>query len=420
MKIVFIVGSYYPYFSAIGKCVYNLVKKLENNHDIIVLSDMDISKFPVKETYEMHEIIRVRSKSMKKRDELIFKQTQSDSLMRRWYGFRLMIVRIMGALKIIASNYSIQTDLVNEYYQALCSIEDIDLIIPTCYPFESIIAALKYKDAHDNVQIKPVLFDKYSESPTLHRSIINKKIKFKNHLNLERKMLIESQEVFVVDSWIEHIDKYFTEYKDKIVYIEHPLIIDYTEHKTDKKNLNSSIDIVYTGVLDKKVRPPQKTLNILAEVIKRKANVKVHFYILGNCENIVNRYNKKYPENIINHGQIESSKALDVICQSDILLSIGNTDVTLIPSKIFEYMSCGKPIIHFYTSDADRIIEMLDKYGLALCLKQVAEPSEKYINTIISFIQNVDGLENSFTDVSQTFFDATPGYIVNKIINSNA
>ncbi len=418
MKIVFIVGSYHPYFSAIGKCVFNLVKELEKEHEIIVISNMDVSKFPSEETYEMHKIIRVRSKSMQKRDKLIYKYVQANSILKKWCQIKLFTLRIIGALKIVFSKYSLQKDLINKYLQALSNIKNIDLIIPTCYPFESIIAAQKFKSLYDkNVQIKPFLFDKFSDSPTLHRSKINKKIKFRNHLNLEEKMIVESQKIHIVDSWIKHVDKYFINYKDKIINVEHPLIIDYYHPRVDKNANDSFINIIYTGVLDKKVRPPQLTLNTLSEVIRAENNIKVHFYILGNCGDIVNKYCSKHPDNITNYGQVESNKAVTTICKSDILLSIGNTDVTLIPSKIFEYMSSGKPVIHFYTSEDDRIIEMLDKYDLALCLKQVAEPNQEYINKIITFIRSMKGAEKSFDDVSKDFFEATPKFIANKIIN---
>lgn len=420
MKIVFIVGSYHPYFSAIGKCIFNLVKELEKNHEIVVVSNMNIDKFPREETYRMHKIIRVRSKTMKRRDKIIYNQSHSNSLLKKWYQIKLLILRVIGALKICFSKYSLQQDLVNEYFKAISSIKDVNLIIPTCYPFESIIAAQKYKNYYnENVKIKPFLFDKFSDSPTLHRSRVNKKIKFRNHLNLEERMIIESEKVYIVDSWIKHMDNYFNKYKDKIINVEHPLIIDYNYPLEHRSKDESWINIVYTGVLDKIVRPPQLTLSILSKVIEQENKIRVHFYILGNCEDIVNRYCNKHQNNIINYGYVESNKALNVISQSDILLSIGNTDVTLIPSKIFEYMSCGKPIIHFYTSEGDRIIEMLNTYGLALCLKQVTEPNKEYINIIISFIQSVKGKEKTFVEVSNDFFEATPKFIANKIINTN-
>lgn len=418
MRIVFIVGSYHPYFSAIGKCIFNLVKELESEHEIIVISNMDTSKFSSEEEYQMHKIIRVRTNSMRKRDKLVSKKYQVNFIFKTLYKARLLNLRIIGAIKILFSKYSLQKDLINEYIKALAKIENIDLIVPTCYPFESVIASQKFKNLYNNkVNIKPILFDKFSDSPTLHRGKINKKIKFRNNLDLEERMIIDSEKVYIVDSWIQHIANYFEKYKDKILYIEHPLIVD-SYNKEDRDVNDKYIDIVYTGVLDKKVRPPQMTLNILSEVIKKENDIKIHFYILGNCGEIVDKYSRKHRNNIINQGQVASDKALKIICQSDILLSIGNTDVSLIPSKIFEYMSSGKPIIHFYNSEEDRIIDMLSKYELALCLKQIDKPDEEYINTIIRFIRYAKGKEKIFDDVLKEFIEATPKFIANKIINN--
>jgi hypothetical protein len=40
-------------------------------------------------------------------------------------------------------------------------------------------------------------------------------------------------------------------------------------------------------------------------------------------------------------------------------------------SKIFEYISCGKPIVHFYTANNDAKLKILKEYPLALCLSKI-------------------------------------------------
>ncbi|WP_373472198.1 hypothetical protein [Carnobacterium alterfunditum] len=419
IKIVFLTSSYYPYFSAIGKCVYNLVNEMKKNHEVIVISNMSILNLPQEEIFDNHKIIRVRTTAMKKRD--IIQEQDEVFLKSKINEIKMISLRSFEYSKVIMSKTTTQKYLVKEYLKKLSNVENIDIIIPTCYPFESILASQKYKRKYNkNVKIIPFLFDKFSDSPTLHRNNINKKWKYKEHLVLEEKMIKDAEKVFYVDSWIDHTEKHFKKYRKKFIHVEHPLIVEYNHGKLNKKikNEDNFIDIVYTGVLDKKVRSPFRTLKIISKLVEKNNKLRFHFYVLGNCGNELDEYHMEYPNNIFNHGQVKSDVALFKIMESNILLSIGNTDVSLIPSKIFEYMSCGKPIIHFYTSEDDRVISLLNNYNLGFCVKQDKEIDEHMINQITEFF-DVNKFRNMpFDEVEKNFFEATPKFISKKIINS--
>ena len=51
---------------------------------------------------------------------------------------------------------------------------------------------------------------------------------------------------------------------------------------------------------------------------------------------------------------------------SNIIINIGNQIANQTPSKVFEYISLGKPIINFYNIDNDTSKKVLDKYPLVL------------------------------------------------------
>jgi glycosyltransferase involved in cell wall biosynthesis len=420
MKIVFITSSYYPYFSAIGKCVYNLVNELKQENEVIVISNMTSNNLKNEVEFDGHKIIRVRTESMIKRDKILSNNESKNKFVILNNRIKMQLLRMAGYLNTIVSKETIQKSLVKEYFKELLSLGDIDLIVPTCYPFESIIAAQEYKNiTARTIQIIPFLFDKFSDSPTLHRNKINKKIKYKNNLSLEEEMIKGSARVLYVDSWIDKMKKYFSAYDDKLIHVEHPLIVNhFSGISFDNININSEyIDISYTGVIDKKVRPPYETLKIISRMIEINDKLRFHFYVLGNCTDEINYYHIKYPNNIFNHGQVESNIALLKIMQSSILLSIGNTDNTLIPSKIFEYMSSGKPIIHFFHSENDRVISMLKDYGIGYCINQNKEITDLEINKLVDFCKYNKNNNKHFEEVQNLFYKANPRFISRIILN---
>ena len=102
--------------------------------------------------------------------------------------------------------------------------------------------------------------------------------------------------------------------------------------------------------------------------------------------------------------------AEDYIESAGILLSIGNDKSPMAPSKIYEYMATGKPIIHFYTWENDSCIEPLNKYGNALLISR----DDKLIESrLLAFINEAGRLP--YKKVAQIFRRATPEYTVNLI-----
>ncbi|MDP2844413.1 MAG: hypothetical protein Q8O06_12355, partial [Acetobacterium sp.] len=105
------------------------------------------------------------------------------------------------------------------------------------------------------------------------------------------------------------------------------------------------------------------------------------------------------------------------IIQSNILLSIGNIDISLIPSKVFEYMSAGKPILHLYHSSEDRVISMLDEYGLGYCISQNDEISDSAIHDLVKFCNENRNSGLSFAEVQEKFYKASPKFISKLLIS---
>jgi len=124
MKIVFLTSSYYPFFSAIGRCVKNIVEEIENDHEVIVISNMSKVNLNDNESYCNHEIIRIRPKNLLRRDVLNQNEHPKSSKMLNYF------FRVIDYLQFVCSKQSVQKELTNEYLNELKKIENIDLIVP--------------------------------------------------------------------------------------------------------------------------------------------------------------------------------------------------------------------------------------------------------------------------------------------------
>lgn len=360
-NIVFVLGEYYPDFSAVGKCAYRVAELLarDNNVTVICLKS-DLSQ-PDKEVFNNQSIIRMSTDEYNKRHKYILKTNNTNGFTKIFYKLLFNLVRINVALKLFMSKATISTEKVNAFYQGLNQISNIDIIIPCCFPMESVVASLRFVDNNSDVKVAPYLFDPFTESLSLHRLKLNKIIKRKNHLKLEKEMLKKSEKVIVMKHLENHFKNNFN-YDNKLIVADHPLLT----NKCNGNNFDKTIKIVYTGIFHNKVRHPLPFLKFMNKSLNSLDAV-LNLYAYGNCDNIIRDYTNKNNK-IIFHGKVNSEVAEAALVENNILVSIGNKDNTQVPSKLIEYMSYGKPIVHFYTNPQDDCINILNNYPLGLTI----------------------------------------------------
>lgn len=416
LHIVFIVGGYFPYYSAVGKCVGNVAEELSKDHQVTVLCQRSNSGQKTTELYNNQKIIRVDTKETKIRNRLNEKINSRNGLTQEINKVLLNLYKVFIAIKMLFLNATIKNELIEAFYGALKEIDEpIDLIIPSSLPFESVLSSIEYI-SRNNVETKviPYLFDQFTDNPSLHRTRWNKMIKRKNHLKLEEYILANSHSILIMNQLEKHFRHNFSAYADKVNVVEHPLL---KVNTCNYENLNSdNINIVYTGSFYKKIRNPEYFLNV-AEQSLHEIDAVLNIYSFGNCENIIENYSKRYPLKILNHGKVTTEKAYDAISSSDILVAVGNSDNSQIPSKIFEYMSFGKPIVYFYTVDDDANLKVLERYPYRVFIKQDYELMDENVKRFVGFCNSYSKIRVGYNEIKKIYVDATPRYTADLIIN---
>lgn len=417
--IVFLVRNYYPYSSAVGICIGNVAEDLLKDHKITVVCEKAHFHEMNEEIYKNQKIIRVLSKSTKSRKKLQELLSSDNTIKKRTAKILDISYRSFEYIKFLMSKSSLQNDLVENYKNALKNInEPIDIIVPACMPFEAIVAAAEFSKKRKNTEVVPFLFDKYAENATLHKTKWNKKLKFKNNLQLEKKVFEISNRILFTPSWSNHLNKNFYYLNDKFKPVEHPLL-----KKIKDSNLvtydRNRINIVYTGTVVLNNRNPEPTINILRSIIPEFPEMLIHFYAMGNAVGSLKDFEVTHKNNVIYHGQVTTEVAHSAIVNSTVLLSIGNTDITQTPSKIFEYMSSGKPIVHIAVSENDPVLSILKSYPKACLVSLENDSFEEQIEKVKIFLSQKYLNEISFLDLEKVFYNARPKYSAKQILNEH-
>jgi hypothetical protein len=110
----------------------------------------------------------------------------------------------------------------------------------------------------------------------------------------------------------------------------------------------------------------------------------LHLYPRG-CSETVDKYREILKSKVQIHGFVDSDELVKCIWGSDILINIGNTVVNQVPSKLYEYIAYGKPIINFYQNLEDISIAHMEKYSL--CLNVPYSDDDEFICNITQWCQ---------------------------------
>lgn len=413
MHIVFLVGSYFPYYTAVSKCIGNITDELAKEHKITIICQKSFNEQNEIDIYNKQKIIRFNTKESKIRNRLITNIKERKGITRILNKSFLNIYIMSRLVKTIFSKVTVKDELVDAYFQALNEINTpIDLIIPSCMPFESVLATINFKKySKSELKVVPFLFDQFADNSNLHRVKLNRLLKRPKHIMLEREIIVHSDRILAMHSLKQHFEKEFGEFNKTIYYVEHPLITHPTIKTTEA---SKNIKISYIGGLYKNYVTPNYLLELFSNVDDN--NLFLNFYIIGNLNRIVDTFCEAFPQKIANHGSLPKEEADKAAANSDILISIAEKDGIQMSSKIFEYISLGKPIIHFYSVDNDVNLKILHKYPLCLCLKQDKNKLKENIKLFVEFCKRHKDSSVEFDNIKEAFSDALPEYTANLIM----
>ena len=191
------------------------------------------------------------------------------------------------------------------------------------------------------------------------------------------------------------------------------IVIGYPIAEVSEKIINKSANfnykimplrIGYFGAFTKSVREPNNYINNIANSFDEEIE---HLWY-------INEESKKYFASIINTSShkfldiVPRDEALEVmVSEVHILLSIGNLNKYQMPSKVVEYLSLGKPVLHFAEIKDDPLYNF-----------------EKLFNNlkIINNKTTKNDLENYFVEVKEKRFEINlenfdNNFSANKLVN---
>ena len=130
----------------------------------------------------------------------------------------------------------------------------------------------------------------------------------------------------------------------------------------------TQINCLFTGSFYEDIRPPSVMFSLL-EAVNDDA---IRFTVMGGFFESLSVSERGCLQPLIDAGRLTvlgsqpPEVAYGAMAAADILLNIGNTNIDMLPSKLLDYISTGKPIVNLCLAQQCPSVDILQRYSLHL------------------------------------------------------
>lgn len=296
--------------------------------------------------------------------------------------------------------------------KAICKENNIDMIIPIYTQIDTLIAANRIKTEMPDIRYIPYFLD--SLSGGYGPKCFSKEWVICRGIKWEKKLLPLADKIIMMESSRSHYEKYCAEesYFKKIIFLDLPLISQPKEIIAQKQD-SDIIELLYIGSIPAHIRNPEPFL----KVFQQTKNERYRLSIVGTstCGGVLSEYAES-DSRIILGNPISHDEAMKRVADAAILVNFGNNIKEMTPSKIFEYMSYGKPIISTMPISDEPSVKYLQHYSISYLLKYNDVDYEYEAAKLEEWIDKSIGKRIDFVMIEALFLKNTPTHFYNVVI----
>ena len=264
---------------------------------------------------------------------------------------------------------------------------DYDLIISVSLPFSSHVAAYIINRDKNKKWIMDI-----GDPFSLKNNAFENNRYFYKSLNyyFENKFYKKAHQVVFTHQESANEHKKFFNIPENKVIIGNP-ISSFSQslfQKSISYNYETKpIKVGYFGVLTKGVRSPNEVLKFF-----HKTDFELHWYTNPDSIEMIkqNKIDQKYNKFF---DMVTRNEALEKMVDSlHCLLSIGNLNPAQLPSKVIEYISTGKPVLHFVEIQDDPVLKIADQFNNLILINKNSNIAdvEKQLSNIFTNVNKFD------------------------------
>lgn len=391
--LVMIVGGYYPNPSPTGKCAESYVDLIREQFDVSVICIAGTNRKPY--TYNGKQV---------------YPAAGWYTLFQHWLEKKApRIIQNLAKVPVHFRHRFTQPNNLYSYIKAarkelekLHRQKNIDMIFSVGAPMAAHVAASQFRRQYPEVRWTAYTVDSYAAQNKGNSQAFN----------FEKRILGSADRALFSEEIYGNSPMLFVDFKDKCGVLPYLMPStpkqDWVKQYFDPQKTN----LVYAGRFYKTIRNPEYLLRLAMEMDDCCV---LHLYCQSDCDSLINDYVARSRGKIVRHAPVSVDEIQKIYMQADILVSVGNNTPEFMPSKTFEYIASGKPILNvFYPGLRDAVLE---QYPLALQLERdtsIQAGGEMLCN----FIQETQHKQLTREKINAIFYKHSSDNIMNILVES--
>lgn len=330
--------------------------------------------------------------------------TEKSFILRNKLGYRIAILLsfftwprvIFDAIRPLIKNVKLA---IND--------ECPDCLIAYCNSYESLLVASKMKRLYGN-KFKYIAYflDSIFSGPC--PTMMSLKRHDKLAIKAENKVLNNADGIVMMKAAENKYNNRSSSliFFEKIKFLDLPLYVPRPINSVKRTYFpKDQVVLFFAGSMPYNIRNPRYLFDVLSKLTLKN----VHAYFAGTSDymDVLSQYTKTFPHmhyiGLLNHEQV-----IKYMQESDILINIGNNLTGMVPCKIFEYMSTGKPILTTIKIDDDPSATYYKRYGKCLVIDE-RNHVDASVKQIVNFLQSLSYNRMNTSIDSSSMYLNTPG-----------
>lgn len=236
---------------------------------------------------------------------------------------------------------------------------------------------------------------------------------------IEKELYSNCAKAIVTEEMYDETRKsILSHFQSKLVPIKFPNVRPF--HKEDSPDDiyfdRDFVNCSYIGTLNSAIRDAR----FILEMFSKSTDSKIRLNIVGETigENKYIEIAKSIlHERLIVHGKVSAQAAENAIINSDVLINIGNCLSNMVPSKIFDYFSSGRPVVSTYKRHDCPSLKHTQKYPLCLNLFEGQPITEQLVTEFENFCLEKRYEHVEYKKVAELFRENTLEYVGEQFLN---
>lgn len=390
MKILFVISKYYPKVGGTPNCVRNVIKNISAQNDVEILTTMDKADDASESLVDeitVHKCISYSHISMK--DLVSYK--------------KMGLVKHMKALaaKIFYHFVKIEPIVLKKRFirsiQRLNKKNKYDWVVAVGGDIVPARAVL------ESVGLNKTCFyqlDPYTTNLTLPQK------KKKSRARLEGE-IHSAFDLVVTTQMIQKETERFFSFNKNTVICNFPNII----NRVGMPQNSEEIRCMFCGSMYA-ARNASKALEIMNTITENNRKIFFDFYIIGDSSAV--KQAAQLNPNIVLFDPVSPDEIFDEMNKHQALVNIGNLVNNQIPSKIYDYISTGLPIVNFCSRSDCPTVDVLEKYPMTFNV--FPEDDSHVISQKLEDFLNLNSAKREdYTLIRNNYIENTIEYVSEKI-----